>query len=413
METSMRILMLTQFYPPLLGGIELHVKNLSCELVQRGHDVAVVTIRHKGQPAFEVSEGVRVYRICSSVQRLPWLFSSSGRQYPPPIPDPELMLELREIILKEHPEIVHAHNWLARSFYPLKVWSKARLVVSFHNYSRTCAKVNYLYNSQPCTGPGLAKCFSCVNRHYGVRRGTPTTLGNWLMNPIEKHTVDMFLPVSNAVAVGNRLKRSHLPFRVIPNFIADDPETLQVDPEPYLAQLPEGDFLLFAGGLARVKGVETLLNAYARLKNMPPLVLIGYETRDWKELPGYHLPNVIVLKDWPHHAVMAAWSRCMLGLAPSIFPDPCPTVAMEAMSMGKALIGTRVGGLPDLVIDGETGLLVPPGNPQALSEAIQTLVDDPIRRACMREHALQHVENFRIKSVVPRIEQVYRELLHT
>jgi glycosyltransferase involved in cell wall biosynthesis len=75
----MRILMLAQFYHPILGGIEQHVRNLSHELVARGHDVSVATMSHKDQAAFEMDQGVRVYRVRSSVQHLPWLFSNSGR----------------------------------------------------------------------------------------------------------------------------------------------------------------------------------------------------------------------------------------------------------------------------------------------------------------------------------------------
>ena len=101
----------------------------------------------------------------------------------------------------------------------------------------------------------------------------------------------------------------------------------------------------------------------------------------------------------------------LLHLIPSICPDACPTVAMEAMTMGQPLIASRIGGLTDIVIDGETGCLVPPGNPQALREAVQCLLDNPVRRERMGNMAKQRVVEFQAKSVVSRIEQVYQELL--
>ena len=79
--------------------------------------------------------------------------------------------------------------------------------------------------------------------------------------------------------------------------------------------------------------------------------------------------------------------------------------------MGRPIIASRIGGLIDIVDDGQTGLLVPPGDPQALREAIQGLLDDPERRECMMMVARQRVVEFQAKSVVPRIEQVYREVL--
>src|SRR5690242_6875843 len=105
----MRILMLSQSYPPVTGGIAVHVRTLSRELVSRGHDVAVATALHQDLAAFELDQGVRVYRIPSSMQRMPWLFKDSRRHFAPPFPDPESVLALRRIIKKEQPEIVHAH----------------------------------------------------------------------------------------------------------------------------------------------------------------------------------------------------------------------------------------------------------------------------------------------------------------
>jgi glycosyltransferase involved in cell wall biosynthesis len=409
----MRILMLTQFYPPLLGGIEQHVRTLSIELKSRGHDLVVVTLQHTGQPAFEIDQGVRVYRIRSTMQLMPGLFSDNKRQYAPPFPDPESLLELRQIILKERPQIVHAHNWLVRSFLPLKAWSKARLVVTLHNYHLTCARVDLTYRGTACSGPGISKCLGCSTIHYGYLQGPPTVISNWIMGLAEQHSVDMFLAVSQAVAVGNNLVRNNLPFRVIPNFIGEDTGTAVGDYSSYLAQLPEQNYLLFVGALARVKGVEVLLQAYSKLKKAPPLVLIGYQSPDWQQIAPANPQNIFVFKNWPHDAVMQAWKRSILALIPSIWQEPCPTVAMEAMLMGKPVIATRMGGLSDIVVDGETGLLVPAGDPLALRDAIQSLLDDPEQQKLMGNMAMQRIAAFQAKSVVPRIEQVYCDLLET
>src|SRR5207248_3369552 len=166
--------------------------------------------------------------------------------------------------------------------------------------------------------------------------------------------------VSQAVAVHNSLISTGLPFQVIPNFMPDDISTLQGDSEPYLGQLPAEDYILFVGALHQQKGVDVLLRAYAGLTNAPPLVLIGYQTRDWsiqsKDCPH----NVFILKDWPHYAVMQAWRRSILALAPSVGPETFGIAVMEAMSVGRPAIVSRIGGLIDLVADGETGFLVQP-----------------------------------------------------
>src|SRR5439155_21837511 len=103
-----------------------------------------------------MDQGVRVYRIHSSMQLMPWLFSNSRRAYAPPFPDPEVTLALRHIIVHEQPEIVHAHNWLVHSFLPLKTWSGTRLIVTLHSYNLVCAKTTLMYHKSLCHRPGIA-----------------------------------------------------------------------------------------------------------------------------------------------------------------------------------------------------------------------------------------------------------------
>ena len=79
--------------------------------------------------------------------------------------------------------------------------------------------------------------------------------------------------------------------------------------------------------------------------------------------------------------------------------------------MGRPIIASRIGGLTDIIVDGETGLLVTPGDPQALREAIQCLLNDPVRRKRMGTMARQIVVGFQAKLVVSRIEQIYHEVL--
>ncbi len=407
----MRILMLSQSYPPVTGGIAIHVRTLSSELAARGHDVAVVTEWHQGMEEFEVDQGVRVYRFHSTMQRMPWLFKDSIRHFAPPFPDPETVMALRRIIRKERPEIVHAHNWLVYSFLPLKAWSGARLVVTLHDYNLACAKTILLHNNTPCDGPGFTKCLGCASQFYGPAKGVPTVLANRVMSLVERGLVDMFLPNSQAVAAGNGLIGSRLPFQVIPHFIPRDVDMPHGDAEPYLAQLPAGDYLLFVGALGRHKGVDVLLQAYAGLTNAPPLVLIGHQTPNYSLSSMAFPQNVFLLKNWPRYAVMEAWRRSMMGLVPSVWSEPFGLIVLEAMTSGRPVIASRTGGLVDLVADGETGFLVPPGDPLALQQAIEQLLADPDLRSRMGQAALRKFSEFHVGALVPRFEQVYKDVL--
>lgn len=79
--------------------------------------------------------------------------------------------------------------------------------------------------------------------------------------------------------------------------------------------------------------------------------------------------------------------------------------------MGRPVVASRIGGLPDIVVDGETGFLTTPGDSRALREAIQRLLSDHALRERMGAVAKQRVVQFQARVVVPRIEEIYREVM--
>lgn len=404
----MRILMLAQFYPPVLGGEERHVRNLSTDLVRRGHDVTVVTTGQPGSQTGQGEDGVKIHRLRGMLQRTSALYWSSEHRQVPPFPDPELLAGLRQIVRREKPDVVHAHNWMIHSYLPLKRWSGAPLVLTLHDFSLVCAKKQAMYRGEACGGPAFWKCLTCAMQHYGVVKGSVTAFANWASSTIEKKQVDAFIAVSKAVAQGNGLAKLGVPFAIIPNFVPDEIGEMGPEADFLAAGLPDKGYILFVGDLSQNKGVSVLLEAYAALKDAPPLVLIG---RRCATTPAALPPGVSMYHNWPHNAIMHAWSCCLFGILPSICPDACPTVIMEAMACGKAVIATDIGGSPDLVDHGHTGLLAVPGSAQSLASAMRELIGDPRLRQNMGSAGLRKVETLKAKAVVPRIERLYEHLL--
>lgn len=405
----MRILLLTQFYPPIMGGIERHVKDLGAELAKRGHQVSVATLWHEGLAEFEMDGDVRVYRINGTLQRIPGLFSVK-RRHSPPFPDPEAVAALRGVVTIEKPEIVHAHDWLVHSFLPLKPWSRANLVRSLHDCEMACVQGRLMYRDvELCSGPEFVKCIQCSAHHFGMLKGSVTLAGNWTFSHLERALVDMFLPVSNAVAEANQLANTNLPYQVIPNFVSDHVADINEEADERVAALPENGFILQVGDLTLDKGIGVLLEAYRGLESPPPLVLIGWSLPDSiRELPA----NVLLIKGLPHAAVMQAWRKSLFGTIPSLCIDASPTVTLEAMASGKPVIGSRIGGIIDQIVDGETGFFVPPGDVEALQAAMSRLIIDSELRSRMGAAAKEKVVDFQARRVTDRIEKVYEQLLY-
>ena len=259
-----------------------------------------------------------------------------------------------------------------------------------------------------CAGPSVTRCLPCATANYGPAVGPLTAAATALMRPWKNRAVDHVVCVSNAVASGNRIPRGPNT-SVIPNFVPDEVVLGRTPPEDRAEDIPAGlpkeEFLLFVGELSRDKGLPTLLRAYESLgRKRPPLLLIGRRTPD---TPTHFPDGAQTCAEWPHDHVMAAFRRCLFAVLPSICLDACPTTVLEAMASGRPVVATTTGGITDMIVDGENGFLVPPGDEYQLAEAIAQLLNDSDLRARLAAGAQERVQRFTSSAVVERLEAVY------
>lgn len=420
---ALRILLVTDVYPPLIGGVEHQMQLLGKKLLEQGHAVNVATAWQVGLTQYEDDGGVSVYRLKGLASRIPWFSVNPQRRHHPPFPDPGTVWGLHRVIKRFRPDVIHSYGWITYSCAVALLGKPIPLLLSVREYGYTCALRTMMhYGQQPCDGPANMKCLDCAMRFYGVPKGLAATFGVLSGRALLRrktrgvHSVSTYMQKSirrDLFGVQESIVDANgraLPDVVIPSFRADADEKdarASGDVQEYIAQLPAEPYILFVGALRIVKGLIPLLEAYKRLASPPPLVLIGVVTPDTpREFP----PNVTVLHDVPHHAVMAAWERSLFGVAPSIWPEPFGSVIHEAMSEGKPVVGTTPGGQTDMIVDGETGLLVPPNDVGALAQAMQRLIDDAELRDRLGRAARERAKLFTSAVVVPRFEQIYQQL---
>ncbi len=194
--------------------------------------------------------------------------------------------------------------------------------------------------------------------------------------------------------------------------------SVQVNPAVKRKELglpPEGPIIGTLGRLVPIKGQEWLLKAAPRvLAEFPQacFVIIGDgpmlgELRQLTSQLGIGLRVVFLgaREDVP---------ECLAALDLFVLPslnEGMGRALLEAMAVGCPVVATCVGGIPDIVADGATGLLVPPRDDRALAEAILTLLRDRSRRAAYGEAARRHVDGrFDVKTMVRSIEWLYDEV---
>jgi starch synthase len=211
--------------------------------------------------------------------------------------------------------------------------------------------------------------------------------------------------------------------RVIRNGIdateyAPDPQTWVLDRYGIDLTRP---YVLFVGRITRQKGLPVLLRAAAGLVPEAQLVLCA-GAADTPEL----LAEVTTLVDglrasrsgvlWinemlPKPEVIQLLTHAAVFAVPSVY-EPLGIVNLEAMACATAVVASRTGGIPEVVVDGETGLLVPPDEPEPLADALNALLRDPDRAAAMglagRKRA---IAEFSWETIATQTADLYAELV--
>ena len=392
--------MVTQFYPPVVGGQEQHVRNLAHALVDLGHCVEVVTIAVDGPMGTTLDGAIPVHRIRTTAQQVPRLYSDPVRPHAIPIVDPGFRNAIGRLLAARQFDILHAHDWSVGSAIGPARRSGVPLVLTQHDYSHICATKRLMRGDDVCPGPAPIACVRCASSWHGPVVGPVVALANALGRRTRTKYVDAFVPVSSVVAVSTRLP-GRSPFAVIPNFVPDNLVLNEADPRP------DGP-IVFVGDLTRDKGIDVLIEAHRRLGDVPHLVLAGRALED----TPLDLTDQVELRGLLDHASAIDLMRtaCVV-VVPSIVPDCCPTVVLEAMAVGRPVVAAASGGIVDLVDDGVTGLLVAPGDPIALSTALAAVLNDRDAAAAMGRNALDRARSFTASVVVGRVVAIYEGLM--
>jgi glycosyltransferase involved in cell wall biosynthesis len=178
--------------------------------------------------------------------------------------------------------------------------------------------------------------------------------------------------------------------------------------EPSIAM--EKDSVLFVGRVSKEKGITSLFDAARVCSDIPFVVAGNYEAMpEARELaPG----NVTLLGALPSQELGALYDKARIFVLPSVWYEGFPTVLLEAMSHGLPVVCSRIGGLPEIVDDGVTGLLYEPGNADELADRIRALWQNPDLCKKLGEAGRQKLkEKYNAEKLLDQIIGVYERVI--
>ena len=383
----MKIALFPSAFHPNLGGVEELTRQLAHALRRRDYQIVIVTQRWpRDLPAYEEFENLPVHRVAfaRAPQGVGLRALKARAQWKRRCLEAES--ETARILSRANADLVHVQCAGPNAFY---AWSAARqlkLPLVLSAQGELTMDATGLYQSNWMRG---------VLREICRDAAQITACSRDSLDDLETFAA----PTSLA-------KRS----RVIYNGIAlrdfsaaSDAATSGANARPYVFAM---------GRFVRQKGFDVLIEAWKRAALQDFDLIIAGDGPEKAELQTL-AADCVNVRFWgraDRAAVVRLLRDCTWFVLPSRV-EPQGIVNLEAMAAGRAVIASKTGGVPEIVLDGQTGVLVEPENVEALAAALRAMARNPARRAELGEAGKARAQSFDWDVLAAQYETVYREAL--
>lgn len=378
------------------GGLANYINRIAKLLVELGHDVHVVTLSQKNEEQFE-HEGVMVHRV---MLKPVWYAFSRATRY-------SLTTTL------------HWLNFSTQAFRKLKQLHRQHPfhLIQYPSYS-FCGLISipFLRTTHVVRASSYQPA---LNAAAGVERNLDTAVAERLESLQYKLTRNVFAP-NNAMQrmLANKTNLRDAPVIRTPFYV----ETRDWDETVYEQFFKGRKYALYFGRFQLHKGFHTLAQALPRFLNECPDAYVALVGRDMETSLGSSMAGfartqcgssaarLIMLDHLPHSQLYPVIAGAHLVVLPSLI-DNSPNACLEAMGLGRVVIGTSGTSFDELIVDGVNGFLVPRGDHESLAEKMIAAWDDP-RLAKMSEAAKQRMLEFAPEKTVTSLLSYYSQVLH-
>ena len=318
----------------------------------------------------------------------------------------------RSFLRHSKPDVVHFHNiysGLTTAVIDACVAENVASVITLHDYKLACPSYLMLRSGEPCRRCERGGYYQCVlgRCHKDSLGASAVVAFETYFNRICRKYEQADAIVTPSRFLLERMAASNVPAGKlihIPNGVACG------DVRPVCG---DGGYVLYFGRVSREKGIRTLLAATAGLG--APVRIVG-EGPDKAALEAFATERGIGNVTFEGYQSGPELAASLAGAAVVVVPSVCYENAslsiLEAMAHGKAIVASRIGGIPEQIVDGETGLLVPPGDARALREALARLLTDSCWRRRLGRAGRARVESeFSLERHCRRLLDLYARVI--
>lgn len=281
----------------------------------------------------------------------------------------EAVAEVRRRIVQREPEIVHCHN-LFPALSPAVLRAadgRAPVIVTLHNYRLLCLPATFLRDGQICE--------DCLNRlpwpgvvhscYQGSTSGSAVLASSLVLHK----AIGTYRNIRLYIAISDFVRTKH-----VQGGLSID----QILVKPHFAWAVErrqgpGEYFMYLGRLSPEKGVATLMEAWKGVKAKLLIVGDGPEASRLRAAAPRNVEFTGTV-DPGEASTLLRHARALL--SPSVSHEGAGKVVLEAYAAGVPVLVSRAGGLPEVVRDEVTGLILPPTDSGAWAKAVDRLLDD-------------------------------------
>ena len=306
----------------------------------------------------------------------------------------EAKKKMEKLLFEQKPDLAHLHNiyhQISPSILPVLHQKGIPVVMSLHDYKLVCPNYKLMSQGEVCEKCNSSKYYQAV-LHKCVKNSFSASLLNCMEMYIHKFlklyekNVDLFISPSLFM----REKLSEFGFdkskiAYLPPWIKEIKSTPSYSSE---------DYFLYFGRINREKGLQTLIRAMEKIKEGQ--LLIAGQGEEAEKLQRYvienEIDNVKFLGFTQRKKLDELIRSSRFVVLPSEWYENSPSTVYESFALGKPVIGSRIGGIPELIEDGVNGLLFEPKNVEELAEKIKYLYHHPLLAEKMGIAAREKVE---------------------